>query len=98
MVITLNFDTKSKVFLFKCISFVSDLNYLLFIQSGLKDNFLVYLQISFAGKIFPFPLVNWWEHYQIIFKCLGDMDDSNSQAFASGYFHTRKCILWVCER
>ena len=43
-----------------------------------------------------FLLANWWDHKQILSKCLGDMDDSNSQTFAIGYFsHSRFASLRV---
>ena len=50
---------------------------------GLKVNFSVHLQ-SFVHKIFP--LANVQDRQQILSKCLRDMDDSYSQAFAGGYF------------
>ena len=70
-------------------------------MSGLEVIFLVHLQ-SFASKIF-FQLENWWDHKQIISLCLGDMDNANSQSFASGYFSYSQIIkitriLRVCER
>ena len=64
-------------------------------------NFLAHLQ-SFASKIF-FPLANWWDNSQIISLRFGDIDDSNSQTFAGGYFSHSQIIkitriLRVCER
>ena len=63
-------------------------------MTGLEVNFLVHL-LNFASKIFF--------HWQMISLCFGDMDYSNWQTFASGYFSHSQIIkiirvLRVCER
>lgn len=54
------------------------------LPAGLEVNFLEHLQ-SFASAIF-FPLAPGEITSKFFSLCLGDMDDSKSQTFASGYF------------